>query len=236
VKDKHDPDCFLCPGNKRVGGHENPKYDSTFVFQNDFSALLAEEPAQASSSSDLFQSSPVQGKCQVICFHPRHDLTLALMENEEISAVIDGWKGAYEEEGAKMSGEGYIQIFEVCFESPTRLTTEPWSNDGRFSSPPSRTDLVYDLVSSGRDIADRSVPDEPAVEMTNMAQYSKTHQCCEGPQGLDGRPHLLLDYATQEVSRKDRVVELDESGWIAVVPFWAVWPFEIMSKCLEVLS
>jgi UDPglucose--hexose-1-phosphate uridylyltransferase len=75
----------------------------------------------------------------------------------------------------------------------------------------------------------RSVPDEPAAELANMAKYSETHTCCDGaPQGVDGRPHLLLDYATQELRRRERVVEHDESGWMAVVPFWAVWPFEIM--------
>lgn len=40
----HDPDCFLCPGNTRVTGDVNPDYRSTYVFTNDFAALMPDTP------------------------------------------------------------------------------------------------------------------------------------------------------------------------------------------------
>ena len=90
------------------------------VFPNDFSALLPTGPAETSSEppSDLFSTSTALGRCKVICFHPRHDLTLAIMTDKEIESVIEGWKGVYRDEGEflKSVGEGeggYVQIFEV---------------------------------------------------------------------------------------------------------------------------
>ena len=31
----NDPECYLCTGNKRVTGEQNPAYTDTFVFTND---------------------------------------------------------------------------------------------------------------------------------------------------------------------------------------------------------
>lgn len=74
-----------------------------------------------------------------------------------------------------------------------------------------------------------SVPDEPQTELDAMSAYRLSHKPIPGsPLGLDGRPHLLLDYAAEEIRRQERIVEFDESGWMAVVPFWATWPFELL--------
>src|SRR6266852_1246536 len=75
----YDPQCYLCPGNKRAGAATNPPYEHTFVFVNDFSALLPDTPADGATSDPLFRYEPVRGECRVICFSPRHDLTLAQM-------------------------------------------------------------------------------------------------------------------------------------------------------------
>ena len=71
----YDPNCYLCPGNTRATGDGNPTYTSTYVFRNDFSALLPEGSAGEGSTDELLRWEPVQGECRVICFSPRHDLT-----------------------------------------------------------------------------------------------------------------------------------------------------------------
>lgn len=76
-----------------------------------------------------------------------------------------------------------------------------------------------------------SVPEEPAVELENLEGHA-TAVAASGshPTYPDGKACLLLSYAAEEVARKERVVEIDESGWVAVVPFWAIWPFEILRQ------
>ena len=75
-----------------------------------------------------------------------------------------------------------------------------------------------------------SVPDEPAITLSNLARYAASPSTApkDHPTGPGGRPCLLCSYAAEEISRKERIVEVDESGWVAVVPFWAIWPFEIL--------
>src|SRR5438046_5923144 len=86
----YDPGCYLCPGNKRAGGETNRAYTGTFVFDNDFPALTAADTGIASALHDgpLLRSEGVSGLCRVVCFSPRHDLTLAQMPPAEIAAVI----------------------------------------------------------------------------------------------------------------------------------------------------
>ena len=60
---QHDPSCYLCPGNERAGGVRNPDYDGTYVFTNDFPALVPEGDGE-------------YGTCRVVCYSPRHDLGL----------------------------------------------------------------------------------------------------------------------------------------------------------------
>src|SRR5699024_9380615 len=79
-KPQYDPDCYLCPGNDRAGGATNPEYGSTFVFTNDFSALKPDIPSVTSNQTDLLIAMGEKGICRVICFAPRHDLTLPQME------------------------------------------------------------------------------------------------------------------------------------------------------------
>ena len=107
----YEPDCYLCPGNRRAGGNRNPDYTGTFVFDNDFAALLPETPAGRFDREGLLVAEGEPGRCRVICFSPRHDLTLARMEPEEIREVVDTWAEQFAELGG-MPGIGYVQIFE----------------------------------------------------------------------------------------------------------------------------
>jgi UDPglucose--hexose-1-phosphate uridylyltransferase len=105
----HDPKCYLCPGNERAGGEKNPQYTSTFVFTNDFAAILPERGPAIGDESGLLASEPVSGVCRVICFSPRHDLTLPEMERDAIRSVVDLWAAQTEELGRT---HRWVQVFE----------------------------------------------------------------------------------------------------------------------------
>lgn len=108
---EYDPGCYLCPGNSRAGGIQNPDYSDTFVFVNDYSALLPESPKDALNREDLLIARSERGICKVICFSPRHDLTLPLMEITDIRKVIDVWDHEYQVLG-NTPFIRYVQIFE----------------------------------------------------------------------------------------------------------------------------
>jgi UDPglucose--hexose-1-phosphate uridylyltransferase len=107
----YDPSCYLCPGNERAGGVRNPSYISTFVFQNDFSALLPDVQNLEVNDGDLLLAQSEPGLCRVICFSPRHDLPIPLMSVPEIREVIDVWSEQYLEL-EKIPWVRHIQIFE----------------------------------------------------------------------------------------------------------------------------
>ncbi|KAJ1883993.1 hypothetical protein LPJ71_009870, partial [Coemansia sp. S17] len=117
----YDPACFLCPGNKRATGAQNDCYTSTYVFSNDYAAVHAEQPdcsteslalvAGENASSDLFRVESTRGQCSVICFSPRHDVTLPELSLDEICQIIRTWQSMY----ANLSADpsiAYIQLFE----------------------------------------------------------------------------------------------------------------------------
>ena len=107
----YDPECYLCPGNTRAGGRKNPPYTETFVFDNDFSALQMETFAVELSHGSLLQAQGESGICRVICFSPRHDLTLPEMSTEAIGKVVQVWTDQYRALGEKPEIT-YVQIFE----------------------------------------------------------------------------------------------------------------------------
>lgn len=107
----YDPTCYLCPGNARAGGAANPAYTGTFVFDNDFAALRPETPAEVIDEAGLIVAQGEPGVCRVVCFSPRHDLTLARMEVAEIRKVVETWADQYAELGA-LPFVNSVQIFE----------------------------------------------------------------------------------------------------------------------------
>ena len=144
----HDPSCYLCPGNERAGGVRNPDYRGTFVFQNDFSALLPEVPVGQAGEHELLLSESESGICRVVCFSPRHDLTLPEMDLADIRKVVDLWQAQYEELGAR-DDINHVQIFE-----------NKGSPMGCSNPHP-----------HGQIWAQRSVPTEPAKELARMRRY-----------------------------------------------------------------
>jgi UDPglucose--hexose-1-phosphate uridylyltransferase len=190
---RYDPTCYLCPGNARAGGHTNPPYEGTFVFDNDYAALLPDAPAGGSDEAGLLVAQSERGVCRVVCFSPRHDLTLARMEVGEIRAVIDTWAAEYVRLGA-LDFIKHVQVFE---------------NRGAMmgASNPHPHCQVW---------ASESVPNETAKELAAQEEYFET-------KGVS----LLGDYLSLELERAERVV-YENRHFAALVPFWAVWPFETL--------
>jgi UDPglucose--hexose-1-phosphate uridylyltransferase len=105
----YDPDCYLCPGNTRAGGVRNPNYETTFVFPNDFSALLPDLTPLERNHLTLLREESISGECRVMCFSPRHDLTLPEMSLQDIRTVVGMWEGQFTELGEKYR---WVQVFE----------------------------------------------------------------------------------------------------------------------------
>lgn len=193
VRPAHDPTCYLCPGNARAGGKQNPEYESVFVFDNDFAALVNGGPSGDVSQGELFQATAEPGVCRVLCFSPRHNLTLPEMEPAAIRQVVDAWAGQVEELGAR-ADVNYVQLFE---------------NKGAIMG-------CSNPHPHGQIWGTHTIPDEPAKEDANQLAHFQRH----------GTP-LLLDYLKSELERQERLV-VESEHWAALVPFWAVWPFETL--------
>jgi UDPglucose--hexose-1-phosphate uridylyltransferase len=188
-----DPACYLCPGNTRASGARNPDYPATFSFDNDFPALLPRATGDDRREDGLLVAEPASGVCRVLCFSPRHDLTLAEMEAREVRLVVDAWAREVAELGGRPD-IGYVQVFE---------------NKGAMMgcSNPHPHGQVW---------ASAHLPLIPSrKQQAQRAHFERT--------GRD----LLGDYLEQERREGARLVDANEH-WQALVPFWAVWPFETM--------
>jgi UDPglucose--hexose-1-phosphate uridylyltransferase len=108
LRPQYDPKCYLCPGNKRAGGAKNPVYNSTYVFTNDFAAMMPNGPSSVIDTG-LLRTQSASGTCRVICFSPRHDWTLPAMPLDAIRGVVEVWANQTEELGRNYR---WVQIFE----------------------------------------------------------------------------------------------------------------------------
>jgi UDPglucose--hexose-1-phosphate uridylyltransferase len=168
----HDPACHLCPGNLRAGGAQNPAYEQTFVFTNDFPALLPNGDGE-------------RGTCRVVCYSPSHNLSLGELTPEQLRLVVEVWTDEYARLGADPH-IGHIQIFENRGESMGASSPHP----------------------HGQIWATEHIPMHVAREQERLAA-----------------DHDLLISALAD--HTDQVVEENEHV-VAVVPRWAVWPFEML--------
>ena len=85
----YDPACYLCPGNARVGGARNPDYPDLLVFDNDHPVVGPDAPDVngAAVAHPLHRIAPARGRARVLCYHPRHDLTMASVPRACVRAV-----------------------------------------------------------------------------------------------------------------------------------------------------
>ena len=89
---RFDPTCYLCPGNARVGGAVNPSYTGTFVFDNDHPCVGADAPRALTAPDGLYRSRPATGVARVVCYSPRHDVTLAELAIDEVDDLLRTWQ------------------------------------------------------------------------------------------------------------------------------------------------
>ena len=188
----YDPKCYLCPGNSRAGDARNPKYASTFAFDNDFGALLPDIETTEFAEGPLVRARTERGVSRVVCFSPNHSLTIARMQVPEIRIVVDTWIDEYKALGGRPY-INYVQIFE---------------NRGAMmgcSNPHPHCQIW----------AGETLPNEWAKEQAAQSEYRSKHGGC-----------LLCDYLVSEAKGERLVCEND--SFAALVPFWAIWPFEVL--------
>lgn len=202
---EYDEKCFLCPGNKRVTGGSNPKYESTYIFQNDFAAVKTDQPdLQVQNSGKdtlkdrLIKVEGVRGNCFVICFSPKHNVTIPQMSIPALEHVVGAWQTLYNDLAKQARDDHkpfkYLQIFE------NKGTAMGCSN----------------LHPHGQAWCLSEVPSEVSQEFRSFDKYKHAH-------GAD----LLGDYVKLEMEERSRIV-LENDSFLVVVPYWAVWPFETM--------
>jgi len=148
----YDPACYLCPGNERAGGARNPVYETTYVFDNDYAALLPDIPNAGSDDAGLLVARAERGSCRVVCFTPRHDLSLAQMTTPQIRTVVDAWADEY----VRLRSEPKIASI-VIFEN---------HGAAMGASNPHPHAQIW---------ATESIPNEPAKELAQSAAYAASH-------------------------------------------------------------
>lgn len=187
----YDKNCFLCAGNRRISGDINPNYTGTFVFSNDFAALMPDSPPAPASDNPLFKTMGVQGLSRVICFSPDHSKTLPELSIEQIRGVIDTWDNQLSELGKEYL---WVQAFE---------------NKGAMMgcSQPHPHGQIW---------ANSFLPNEIEHKEQNLKNYYETYGS-----------NLLIDYVNAELKDGSRTV-VETEHWLAIVPYWAAWPFETM--------
>ncbi|NDJ87367.1 MAG: UDP-glucose--hexose-1-phosphate uridylyltransferase [Chloroflexi bacterium] len=189
----YDANCYLCPGNKRAGEQVNPRYAHTYVFDNDFPALLPDIQPRTEKDHPLFQAASERGLCRVICFSPRHDLTLAQMSAAGIGRVVATWIDQTEDIRQRR-WMSYIQIFENKGEMMGCSNPHP----------------------HGQIWATEHLPREVEKEARTQSDYYREHG------------HTMLSAVMDHEHAQGSRLVYHNAHWTVLVPFWAVWPFEVL--------
>lgn len=185
----YDPGCYLCPGNARAGGQQNPAYEGSFVFDNDFAAVLPDTPV-AATADPLFAAEHTRGVARVICYSPDHARTVPQLSQAEVRGIVDCWARESAALGAEYRS---VQVFE---------------NKGAMMG-------CSNPHPHGQIWATAHLPDEATTEDVTQRAYLAEH-----------RSAMLLDLAAREADG-ERVV-VSNADWLAIVPYWAAWPFETL--------
>ena len=192
--ERYRPDCYLCPNNRRASGEKNPDYSETFVFTNDFAALLQHDTTlEGYNSDDLLRAEPETGMCRVICYSPRHDLTIPQMTQDQVGSIIATWIREYQQLSS-LEDINHVQIFE---------------NRGLIMG-------CSNPHPHGQIWANKTIPDLPSREQAAQKSYFRAKGSC-----------LLCDYLQRELIEAQRILFINDF-YVALVPFWATWPFETM--------
>ncbi|KAH7031672.1 galactose-1-phosphate uridylyltransferase [Microdochium trichocladiopsis] len=225
---EYDPKCYLCPRNPRAQGEANPDYSQPFVFVNDYSAVkeqqqdYKEEPSENDLSSLLLRAEGVKGKCFVLTFSPKHDVTLADMTAEQIVPVVETWTRIY---AAYLAPTNPLSAVAAELE----LLKTPAAPESQIG--PATQQLRYMQIFENKGAAmgcsnphphgqiwtTTTMPEEPGTETVQMSKYRAEH----------GGRHLLEDYVKLELEKKERIIYENET-FLIVCPWWAFWPYETL--------
>jgi len=189
----YDPKCYMCPGNVRINGTQNPKYAGTCVFDNDFPAMTPNTSDGMIEVKELLVARGEPGICRVVCFSPQHNLRLPRMNPQALHGVI-----------------------EVLAEQHAQLGALPWVN---YALPFENSGALMGASNPHPHCqiwANGNLPNEVSRELTSFGTYLRSHGSC-----------MLCDYVKLEIRRRERVI-CDNQYFLAVVPFWAIWPFEAL--------
>ncbi|MCD1126368.1 galactose-1-phosphate uridylyltransferase [Jinshanibacter sp. LJY008] len=187
----HDPDCFLCAGNTRVTGDVNPDYRGTYVFTNDFAALMPDTPDAEQSTDPLMRCQSARGTSRVICFSPDHSKSLPELSLAALEEIIRTWQQQLDELGKIYP---WVQIFENKGAAMGCSNPHP----------------------HGQIWANSFLPNEAEREDRLQREYFEQQHSS-----------MLLDYVKREMADGSRTV-VETKHWLAVVPYWAAWPFETL--------
>ena len=105
------PDCYLCPGNLRVSGERNSDYTGTFVFDNDHPCVSLDAPPPLSAPTGIYRNRPARGLARVVCYSPKHSLTLAEVEPVEVENLLRVWQEQYVDLGSRAEIK-HVLVFE----------------------------------------------------------------------------------------------------------------------------
>lgn len=224
----YDPKCYLCPRNSRAQGDSNPDYSQTFVFVNDYSAVKEQqqdyqaEPSSDDLSSLLLRAEGVKGKCFVLTFSPKHNLTLADMPAEATVPIVETWTRIYATHLAPANPLSQVaaNLDLLSREAPAASLAPPPTQQLRYMQ-------IFENKGAAMGCSNphphcqiwttSTLPEEPAAEIVQLTKYRAEH----------GGRHLLGDYVELEMEKQERVVYQNES-FLVVCPWWAIWPFEVM--------
>ncbi|KAL1872770.1 hypothetical protein VTK73DRAFT_1376 [Phialemonium thermophilum] len=228
VLPEYDPKCYLCPGNQRAQGDQNPQYKNTFVFINDYSAVKEhqqeyhpETTGDDDVESYLFQAQAVTGRCYVLTFSAKHHVTLADMSAQEIVPVVETWTRIYASHMSKSH--------PLAASAAEVLKSLPAPPESQITPPAEQLKYMQIFENKGAAMGcsnphphcqiwtTSSMPEEPGKELVQMAKYRAAH---------NGR-HLLEDYAQLEIKKKERIVWQNDT-FLVICPWWAIWPFEVL--------
>ena len=221
----YDPSCYLCPGNTRASGDQNPNYQTTFVFVNDYSAVKEQQEdytpvRDGSVASRLLQLEPVKGKCYVLTFSKSHNLTLADITPQQILPVVHAWTKIYT---SPLSHRNPLSKLSP----PT--TYQPHGSDINISAPIEQYRYMQIFENKGQAMGcsnphphgqiwtTATLPEELSIELRQLQKYRKEN----------GGKHMLQEYAELEMARGERIV-FENAAFLILCPWWAVWPFEVM--------
>lgn len=192
VRPAYDASCYLCAGNTRINGEQNPNYKDTFAFTNDFAAIQKEVPG-FSVNDGLLQAASEKGICKVICFSADHSKTLADMEIAAIEKVVALWQREFNEL-RKHTFINYIQIFENKGSAMGCSNPHP----------------------HGQIWSQSCLPNEIEKKDKSQLDYFQNN-----------KTSLLGDYLQQELEKGERIL-FENDDFVALVPYWAIWPYEVM--------